>query len=86
MAESLDLTHPYFVSIRGIIFETDEKLIINPSEEELRRAFGASEHLMLPFQTVSLIEEVSGATPAKIRAFSLVEEPHERTPDPDAEG
>jgi hypothetical protein len=58
MAKSLDLTHPYFVSIKGLVFSMEQKLVINPSEEDVRRAFAASDHLMIPFQTVSLIEEL----------------------------
>ncbi|MBI9105109.1 MAG: DUF1820 family protein [Spirochaetales bacterium] len=56
-ASSLDLTHPYFVSIRDLILNKESRLIIDPSEDEVRRLFGKVEHLMIPFQTVSLIEE-----------------------------
>ena len=73
VAESLDLTHPYFVSIKGIVFKEDGKLIINPSEEEIRRAFGEASHLMIPFQTVSLIEEFAADSGSRIRPFTLVE-------------
>ncbi len=76
VAESLDLTHPYFVSIRGIIFKESEKLIINPSEEEIRRTFGEASHLMIPFQTVSLIEEFAAESGSRIRPFTLVEDPN----------
>ncbi len=75
VAESLDLTHPYFVSIKGIVFKENEKLIINPSEEEIRRTFGDASHLMIPFQTVSLIEEFAADSGSRIRPFTLVEEP-----------
>ena len=71
-ARSLDLTHPYFVSIKDLVFENKEKLIINPAEDDLLRAFGGSKHLMIPFQTVSLIEEIDEDSP-RLRAFSLVE-------------
>lgn len=74
MAESLDLTHPYFVSIKGIVFKEGEKLIINPSEEEIRRTFGDASHLMIPFQTVSLIEEFTADSGSRIRPFTLVED------------
>ena len=56
-ASSLDLTHPYFVSIKDLILAKESKLIIDPSEDEVKRLFGQAEHLMIPFQTVSLIEE-----------------------------
>ena len=74
VAESLDLTHPYFVSIKGIVFKEDEKLIINPSEEEIRRTFGEASHLMIPFQTVTLIEEFAADSGSRIRPFTLVED------------
>ena len=78
MAKSLDLTHPYFVSIKTLVFPTEQKLIINPSEEEIRRAFGKSDHLMIPFQTVSLIEELPEGQNGKVMPFSLVENPEEK--------
>ena len=69
-ARSLDLTHPYFVSIKNLVFPTEEKLVINPSEEEKpARVFGASDHLMIPFQTVSLIEELPDDTDRKVMTF-----------------
>jgi hypothetical protein len=72
-ARSLDLTHPYFVSIKDLVFQKKEKIIINPAEDDVIRAFGGSKHLMIPFQTVSLIEEVDENN-ARLRAFTLVEE------------
>jgi hypothetical protein len=78
-AKSLDLTHPYFVSIKGIIFPEEKKLIIDPSEDEVRKFFGEADHLMIPFQTVSLIEELPDDPPPdfgknKVMPFSIVEE------------
>jgi len=32
MARNLDLTHPYFVSIKNLVFPTEERLVINHSE------------------------------------------------------
>lgn len=77
-AKSLDMTHPYFVSIKGLIFPKGKKLIIDPSDDELRRQFGKSEHIMLPFQTVSLIEEFEEdpdeTDEAKVMQFPTIEE------------
>jgi len=75
MARSLDLTHPYFVSIKSLIFSTEQKLIINPSEEDVRKTFGKSDHLMIPFQTVTLIEELPDAAEGKVMPFSIIEGP-----------
>jgi hypothetical protein len=74
MARSLDLTHPYFVSIRDLVFPTEHKLVINPSEEEIRRAFGSADHLMIPFQTVSLIEELPEDSAGKLMPFRLADD------------
>jgi hypothetical protein len=73
LAKSLDLTHPYFVSIKSLVFPTEQKLVINPSEEETRRTFGRADHLMIPFQTVILIEELPESSQGKVMPFSLID-------------
>lgn len=73
-ARKLDLTHPYFVSIKDIVFENKPKLIIDPGEDEVRRLFGSSSHLMIPFQTVILIEELSETEATKIMPFPSLTE------------
>ena len=73
MAKSLDLTHPYFVSIKNLVFPTGQRLVINPLEEETRRTFGRTDHLMIPFQTVILIEELPDVPPGKVMPFEIVE-------------
>jgi hypothetical protein len=73
MARSLDLTHPYFVSIKSLVFPTERKLVINPLEEDTRRTFGKSDHLMIPFQTVMLIEEIPEGAEGKVMPFELVD-------------
>ena len=73
MAKSLDLTHPYFVSIKNLVFPTEQKLVINPSEEDVHRAFGASDHLMIPFQTVSLIEELPENQESRVMRFPKID-------------
>jgi len=95
-ARGLDLTHPYFVSITELVFPEENKLIIDPSEDEVRKTFGEADHLMIPFQTVTLIEEIKEDKPPredKVRNFTVVEGPDEdslgdRGPDegPDASG
>ncbi len=76
-AKNLDLTHPYFVSIRDITVPATTKIIIDPTEDEVRKTFGRADHLMIPFQTVSLIEELKEEPEekgGKIRPFTLVDE------------
>ncbi len=60
---SLDLTHPYFVSMKDLVFTKDSALIINPAEDDIRREFEGTDHIMIPFQTVSLIEEFHDNNP-----------------------
>ena len=73
MAKSLDLTHPYFVSIKDLVFPTNKKLIINPSEEDIRKSFGKSDHIMIPFQSVILIEELRDDKKIKVMPFNRVQ-------------
>jgi hypothetical protein len=76
-ATGLDLTHPYFVSITGIKFPEGESLIIDPSEDEVRRTFGNADHLMIPFQAVKLIEEIKEPErqqKAVVREFKVIDQ------------
>ena len=52
------MTHPYFVSIKDLILPEKNRLIIDPSKDDIIKYFGEAENLMLPFQTVFLIEEL----------------------------
>ena len=76
-AKSLDMTHPYFVSIKDLIFPKKPKLIIDPTEDEVRNRFGTAEHIMIPFQSVSLIEEFGDEEKLeekkKVRQFTVVD-------------
>ncbi len=56
-AHSLDMTHPYFVAIKDLILPEKNSLLINPADDDIRKIFGEVRQLMLPFQSVSLIEE-----------------------------
>ena len=75
-AKSLDMTHPYFVSIKDLVFPKESKLIIDPAEDTILKTFGKADHLMIPFQTVTLIEELSkeaAEETGKVRNFKLIE-------------
>ncbi|MFW6215446.1 MAG: DUF1820 family protein [Alkalispirochaetaceae bacterium] len=83
-ARELDMTHPYFVSIKGLVFTKGSNLIIDPSEDELRHEFGEADHLMIPFQSVALIEELDDKRlerEGKVIPFSLVEESENSSPE-----
>ena len=56
-ARSLDMTHPYFVSIKDLVLPAENGVLINPADDEIRKNFSDVRQLMLPFQSVSLIEE-----------------------------
>jgi hypothetical protein len=81
MAKSLDMTHPYFVSIKELVFKTGKKLIINPSEDEVKKAFSETDHVMIPFQSIILIEELTKPGGSKVMPFGLVEDEEEKKED-----
>ncbi|MBE0583758.1 MAG: DUF1820 family protein [Desulfofustis sp.] len=56
-ARSLDMTHPYFVAIMDLVLPAEDGVLINPADDQIRKNFGSVRQLMLPFQSVSLIEE-----------------------------
>jgi len=75
-AGKLDMTHPYFVSIKDIILPKASSLIIDPNRENFEKTFGRANHLMIPFQSVSLIEELdkeAAEKESKVASFSIVE-------------
>ncbi len=84
-AKSLDMTHPYFVSIKDLIFPDTPKLIIDPTEDEVRNRFGNAEHIMIPFQSVSLIEEFADEEQLeereKVRRFTVIDKDTEKKKD-----
>ena len=75
-ARGLDMTHPYFVSITELLFPERSTVIIDPNDDELRREFGEAHHIMIPFQSVQLIEELSKnetESDGKVIPFSVAE-------------
>jgi hypothetical protein len=68
-AKSLDLTHPCFVSIKDLVLPAKDKMIINPQDDEIRSSFGHAKHIMLPFQSVILIEELDEKSESKVMPF-----------------
>jgi hypothetical protein len=77
-ARSLDLTHPYFVSIKELILPKNSPLIINPAEDEFRREFSEANHIMLPFQSVFLIEEIADESPGGTKTLTFVKDESEK--------
>ena len=58
VAESLDLSHPYFVSIKDFDLSYEEGLVVNPHLENTKKRFANTSNIMIPLQSVSLIEKV----------------------------
>lgn len=56
-ATSLDMTHPYFVCIKDIVLPEEKSYLINPADDEIRKHFDGVRQLMIPFQSVSMVEE-----------------------------
>ncbi len=74
IARSLDLTHPYFVSIKDLLFPKGKNLIIDPSEDDVRKTFSETNHIMIPLQSVSMIEELQDDGASKVMPFGMVDE------------
>lgn len=47
-----------FVEVSKLVFETDDSVVIDPTEEKLRDEFSGTETLFLPMQSVIRIEKV----------------------------
>ncbi|WP_319417284.1 DUF1820 family protein [Marispirochaeta aestuarii] len=80
-ARSLDLTHPYFVSIKDLILPKNSSLIINPAEDDFRKEFSEAKHIMLPFQSVSLIEELPEENAEGPKTLNFVKKEVEDKPE-----
>ena len=65
VADSLDLTHPYFVSIKDMDLSYEEGVVVNPHLENTKKRFQETNNIMTPFQSVSLIESVPARDSAK---------------------
>ena len=58
VAESLDLSHPYFVSIKDMDLSYEEGLVVNPHLENTKKRFKDTNNIMIPLTNVALIESV----------------------------
>jgi len=64
VAADLDLTHPYFVSIKEMDLDYEEGMVVNPHLENTKKRFQETSNIMIPFQSVALIETVPARKPA----------------------
>lgn len=47
-----------FIEVSGLVFETGEGLVVDPTEEKMRQEFESAKVLHLPIQSVLRVEEV----------------------------
>lgn len=56
-----------FVEVSGLMFDTTEGLVIDPTEERLREEFAGTKRLHLPMHSVVRVEEVERRGVCRIR-------------------
>lgn len=56
-----------FTEISDLVFDVNDGVVIDPTEERLRDEFGHTRVLHLPMQSIVRIEEVDRKNPAAIR-------------------
>ena len=47
-----------FIEVSGLVFDTAEGLVVDPTEEKMRQEFESAKVLHLPIQSVLRVEEV----------------------------
>jgi len=73
-AERVDSSHLYgFIEASRLVFDTDSRVVVDPTEERLRAEFAETEKLMLPMQSVIRIEQVKKRGKCVIRDRSTGE-------------
>jgi len=67
-AEKVESSHLYgFVEAAKLVFDSGDKMVVDPTEERMRDEFADTESLMLPIQSVIRIEKVSRRGTCAIR-------------------
>ena len=56
-----------FTEVRELVFDMNEGLVVDPTEERLRDEFAQTRALHLPMQSIVRIEEVEAKGPTAIR-------------------
>lgn len=56
-----------FTEVRELVFDLNEGLVVDPTEERLRDEFAQTRVLHLPMQSIVRIEEVEAKGPTAIR-------------------
>lgn len=59
-AERVDSSRLYgFIEASDLVFDTGDRVVVDPAEERMREEFADTERLMLPMQTVIRVEQVA---------------------------
>jgi hypothetical protein len=59
-AENVDSSRLYgFIEAWDLVFDADERVVVDPVEERMRKEFADTERLMLPMQSVIRVEKVA---------------------------
>jgi len=56
-----------FIEVSGLVFDTSDGLVIDPTEEKMRDEFKSARVLHLPIQSVLRVEEVEKRGQCRIR-------------------
>jgi len=63
-----------FVEIEDIVFGERTNLVVDPSEEALRKEFAGVKKMHIPFNSISRIDEVEKEGPGKVISLAGAEE------------
>ncbi len=59
-----------FVEVEEIIFGEKSSIVVDPSEESLKNEFGNVRKLLIPFHSISRIDEVEKEGPGKVLSMT----------------
>ncbi len=64
-----------FVEVRELLFGEKSSIVVDPSEESLKKEFSGVRRLLIPFQAISRIEEVEKEGPGKVLPMTPTGQP-----------
>jgi len=62
-----------FVEIEEIVFGEKSTIVVDPNEEALKNEFGSVRRLMIPYHSISRIDEVEKEGQAKVIALAAAD-------------
>lgn len=70
-ARRVDQAEMYgFVEIRDIVFGEKSAIVVDPTEESLKKEFGSVKRLLVPFHAVNRIDEVEKEGTARVLSLA----------------